>query len=249
MVMPLDGSATATLSISGETIKKIDPKYLDLEWIPEMQGVGEEIVPTTTKLSGSGANTLPSEAAEKMTVGTNIVVYVKDKRYVCTISDINGNRMAGNLSMLLEGYPDTGEPFYIWIRDDGSQIIFETSDVWWYAIYAVGNSQQIPRKLPSEYVPDMSAFYVNALIGDFNAESGSDKNTANKTYSEIMAAYEMNRPVFCRVDGEIVLSLVHITDNTRDISFGGLYKGVERIVTFTSGGLIKTYYQRYAPAT
>lgn len=184
MALPFDGSETATFSISGETIKKIDPEYLDLEWVPGSSYVGEPIVAPMIKKDGASLYVFTDEEAAQMTEGTKIIVYVNDQRYESTMTLMFDMwLMAGNLSGLIEGQPDTGEPYLIWIDAEQQNIRFlgAGTDVVKFAIYKTGKSEKIPNKVPKHLLPDIGAYYVNIDYVD-------GKDVADRTFDEIQVA-------------------------------------------------------------
>lgn len=149
VIMPLDGSETPTLSISGEiaTVHKLDNKYLDLDWIPKDKyaPVDEELSVKKTYTFNIYKKDLPLET--KLLLIVDGVEY----RYLLTKKGNSNSSWFGNLSILEESLLDTGESFVLsvpYILFEKPHITFRDDDYHNVSLYYVVN------KLPYSYLPN-----------------------------------------------------------------------------------------------
>ncbi len=206
--MMLDGS-TSMVSISGKSFKKLDPKYIDLAWVAEDKAVGETIVPLTVHLNDKNYERFSRDIASVLVAEKDLVVLHNDRLYETTLTNAGEYIIGGNASIISDNFADTGEPFYFMITSDLAELIFKTSDACLYAIYAVGDVQKIPVKLPEKYAPNNSVFYVETT------QSGSANNIypINKTYEEILMAYVRGYQVIFRHAGKLYYLSIGIGKN------------------------------------
>lgn len=207
--MMLNGSP-GTLAISGKSIKKLNPKYIDLAWMAEDKAVGETIVPLTVHTDDKNYERFSRDLASVLVAEKDLVVLHNDRLYETTLTDVGGYIIGGNTSIVSDNFADTGEPFYFMITSDLAELVFKTSDACLYAIYAVGDVQKIPVKLPEKYAPNGNAvFYVETT------QSGSANNIypINKTYEEILIAYVRGYQVIFRHGRKLYYLSIGIGEN------------------------------------
>lgn len=154
LIMPLDGATSVTISITtaGETIHKLDNKYLDLDWLPvcnETPLIAETTVEHSGKLEGLCYDELP--------VGKRIVVAVDGEKYQTAVMRAGSGTDAvdwiGNIAIFGQEYVgteyDTGEPFYAVVLSSSLNFLFADGSSHTIAIYDL-----VPNKLPEEFLPD-----------------------------------------------------------------------------------------------
>jgi hypothetical protein len=129
VIVALDGSISATLSVCQQKINKIDDKYLNLDWIPsKTEGVGEVIIPETTLTS---AYTKISQLYG-LSEGQECIVTYNGVQYNTVVKSHAGGELLvfGNESLLDPSLDNTYEPFaimngmsdcYIIISDDTTE--------------------------------------------------------------------------------------------------------------------------------
>ena len=115
-----DGVTSHTVSVSckSEVIHKLDNKFLDLDWLPVIdetevliaakKTVTNHIV-TPTETKGGFPDLTSSDVNE----GDGLVVYFDGVRYPVTVTKITEISFAGNLYLISDQYPNTGEPFLL----------------------------------------------------------------------------------------------------------------------------------------
>lgn len=222
MAMPLDGSTTATLSISGESIQTIPSEYLDLEWKPESIPVGDVVLPWLR--SGEDGTVVLGNVIDGLSVGEKLIVFMDNKRYDAIVHDLDGMPYIGNVALAQPSMQDinTGEPFFV--SNDStetSRIYFgQNSGVHTIAIYKDGNSGTHNMPVPKNYLPEIGVFYVNVDIDP----DDTSKFKSDKTAEEIYAAYLARRPVMCSLNahGDPIILQPHIMDSNNP-SFCGFW--------------------------
>lgn len=206
----LDGSTSVTLSISGETIKKIDPKYIDAEWMAVREYVGEAIISPTYI---NNMYVLSDEAVEQLAEGTDIVVYIDNRRYECTMTSyydvylIGGNGSLFNSEIL----PDTGEPFFIVIHSESATMNVPGEEYAEVAVYKAGKVSTIPSVIPEEFMPKSETYYIDLTPTD---DGGYEHGVE---WGEIWKACNSGRPAYCRViDSHYATTIVPLTFSRGD---------------------------------
>lgn len=151
LVMPIDGSTEATLAIGNMTIKKLDSRYVDMDWNAQKGESGHilnrthyeidkqifprELIPTETTDEGAVFSlTSPIEVS----VGLEYTVYWNGTEYKSVCQSMEGVTLLGNVGAIL-GTGDTGEPFII--------VIFppeQSAETGSYAnVLALDNSEEV----------------------------------------------------------------------------------------------------------
>jgi len=200
MVIPLDGSETATLRIYGDGGVKIATDAIDLDWVPKKGDVGATILPETVVTENVE---LPSDIIWP-SAGEKVIVYFDHVRYECRVmlTDDDSFNYIGNVSIKGTNFFDTGEPFLITIMNGGA-ITFVSFDgdtgltqAHRIAIYADGSIAKGDDTIPKSFLPDRGVFYVNAT-----QESIDSEHKADKTITEAYEAYYSGRMVCLRLAG------------------------------------------------
>lgn len=158
MVMPLDGSASATLSITSEAVKKLDMKFLP-DGYPYMEMT--DILPETTVEIDPDISqgVLPDVLDVK--IGDTVTVKWNGAEYNCTVALFPNPEIPvpciGNIDAV-GGTGDTGEPFVILFFDAetaaamGAGIMFYALDG--SATVTLSISKEVARKIADEYLPE-----------------------------------------------------------------------------------------------
>lgn len=88
------GEATVSIVYEGETVHKLDNKYLNLDWLPITEEKGdilpETVVSINTLITGTSNYYLNIDTVISYTAGQKVVVYVNGTRYVCEILEDDG---------------------------------------------------------------------------------------------------------------------------------------------------------------
>jgi len=172
MVFALDGSTTITVSIKeeGETVHKLDEKYLpDTVPVLEVHEVENVILPETTveiyPEYGEGVISaeFTLEVGKTYTVGYNGVDYVVSNSVL--IDPTTGELAIGNLGAVDESLPTTTEPFILMYTvytddstgDEGNPIMVWTLiplDGSESVTLSIKGEPEVTRKLNENYMPD-----------------------------------------------------------------------------------------------
>lgn len=88
------GETTVSIVYEGETVHKLDNKYLNLDWLPITEEKGdilpETVVSINTLITGTSNYYLNIDTVISYTAGQKVVVYVNGTRYVCEILEDDG---------------------------------------------------------------------------------------------------------------------------------------------------------------
>ena len=118
----MDGSTSLTLSVyqGGETVHKMDNKFLDLDWFPAFK----EVPRASVQIAEGSSSVITNDLNESMVRLEQILVVLwDDVRYETAVfAYSNGTFMAGDISSLDSSYPNTGEPFVITFAEDKAEV-------------------------------------------------------------------------------------------------------------------------------
>ncbi len=150
----IDGATSVTVSItgSGETIHKLDNKYLDLEWLPVQKKtllVAETVVENEGFLDGFGY--------EVANAGTKVMVVVDGVNYPVTymVSGSGADEVIsiGNFAVVYPAFAgtanDTGEPYCAILLRGRSTFLFADGASHKVEVYSIE-----PNKMPAEFLPE-----------------------------------------------------------------------------------------------
>lgn len=217
-IQVLDESTTSvTLSITGAAIKKLDNKYLDLEWTPSKKlATRVEVFPENTV--DAAGDTIPL-TEEFMACAENKAPYVvtwNGVEYTCTGLTFGVEFAIGNLYMINPDLaPDTGEPFLFFATGQNLIIFYMDEGAVTFKI-----DRAYYDTLPYEFAP------ANYTIPTDMKANSSQTNGEELIYAE----YVLNHggKVFGTVDGspvEIVSLWADSVDNFNYFTWRDLSKG------------------------
>ena len=126
-VAAFDGSTSITLSIFGSTIRKLDNKYLDLEWIPGGVANRVEVVPETT-LDEPGTVPLTDAYRSSVELNAPYIVTWNGVEYLVRMFGAIGDTYLGNASLNVPHFPNTGEPFIMSLANINMTVYYEGSE-------------------------------------------------------------------------------------------------------------------------
>lgn len=206
MFMPLDGSTALTLAIyqDGETIHKLDNKYIDAEWMATIkEGKGELIA--DKHLSSQERHLLPEKKY--------LVIY-DGVEYECKAVVYNEIAVfMGNLAWM--GMSSNGEPFYVMDAQDsdfegyfGLGVYDVETQKLTNAEYAIYPIEEIPDPLPEKFLPDSVVTYTaQSLTDEEKAQARANIGVSQPDWNQNDATapdYIKNRPFYKTDDGEVV---------------------------------------------
>jgi hypothetical protein len=186
MCVALDGSTTATISVVGicEAVHKLDNKYLDFDWFPTTEN-GCLLNDRRGLVSGDilyGFNKTTLEDID------SVVVVCDHVRYTCTVYKDLELWLIGNIGALTG--ISTGEPFYINVTGNNSQIQFMDENEHDVYIFDPNGIGTVYNKMPSEFMPPDSVFFVY-----FDMKSADNITCLNATFGDVQAAMAQNKLV------------------------------------------------------
>lgn len=154
---------TITISISqgSEVIHKLDNKFLNLEWLPikinkevETPLAAEKTVTSETTVPTETKGGFPDLTQEGVSVGDKLVVYWDGARYPVEVVSYGGeNLFAGNLSMILDTLPNTGEPFLLNFVGSRTNVTCNDTTGHVASIYSYKCEEEY-NKIPAEFLPE-----------------------------------------------------------------------------------------------
>ena len=150
----LDDSTEVVVSIIGEKeeLKKLDNKFLSLDWLPVYDGE-VEVFPETSLESGSSIHEIDFTTFNE---GEKAIVYCDGVRYECICKSNNGYIMFGNVNIY--NGADTGEPFVVSSTYSKSIIMFIDGGE-----HTVSISKLNYKYIPKWYLPKDVFEYVKEL--------------------------------------------------------------------------------------
>lgn len=173
-LIALDGSTEVTVSIyqGGETVHKLDNKFLDLDWLPTVETTEVQLAAekTVTDNIGVGSITDTKGGFPDLTIndvydGMELVLYVDGVRYEGIVESIDGTTLA------MFGDAPIGLQFvtaYTQVGNLGSATSYVAS------VYTV---KEVYNKIPEEFLPDTE-------------DSGGNVDLTDEEYAELMALLE-----------------------------------------------------------
>lgn len=167
--MPLDGSTDITLSIATEEVKKLDNKYLDLEWLPTSQVEKIEILPTT-QIEDDNITTIPSSVITSLIEADTVYVKMSATEFETVVrarGDDDGVPYVwiGNMHIADEQHQDTGEEYLIVVRPGNLTVIGYGDDRYGGTI-AISIDGRSVNKIPEKYLPNCVVKTVNGISPD-----------------------------------------------------------------------------------
>ena len=164
VVIDIAGETEITVSISREeeVIRKLDNKFLDLEWFAgEVDGAQLAAEKTVTNNTGTPTETtggFPDLTSSMVYEGMGVAVYFDGKRYKCSVFSFGGSLFAGNGADL--GLENTGEPFLLNFVSTRTNLSgFEGEHV--ASVYALEAN-----RLPAKFMPtDATELILNSAGG------------------------------------------------------------------------------------
>lgn len=154
MIVAVDDSTEVVVSVSGEAkeLKKLDNKFLSLDWLPVYDGE-VEVFPETSLESGSNIHEIDFTTFNE---GEKAIVYCDGVRYECICKSNNGYIMFGNVNIY--NGADTGEPFVVSSTYSKSVIMFIDGEE-----HTVSINKFNYRNIPKWYLPKDVFEYVKEL--------------------------------------------------------------------------------------
>lgn len=200
--VPLDGSTTLTLSITGEIehITPVPPKYLPGGFgsVVEEGAVLAECSPALVD-SSDGMNMFAFTEAFPLVEGHVYTVVWKGNEYTCVCSHMNIGVTGlglGNID-LLTGNGHTGEPFVLGVFDDPEAMGFPAMAVALdgseeVTVSVTGTIRETITPLPKKYLPDLGAGVVVVFIDTEFTQIGSSGTSysISHTNDEIAEAHK-----------------------------------------------------------
>lgn len=206
MVDVFDEPTSVTLSISGAVIKKLDNKYLDIEWTPSKKPATRvEVFPETTVESTGSLVPLTEEFMASAEDKAPYIVTWNGTEYICNAMLLSTQFVIGNLYMINPNLaPNTGEPF----------LFFTTGENMIISYMGEGSATfKIDRgyydTLPYEFAP--ANYTIPYDLEANNAQVHNDVMGMAMTQAEY--ALKHGGKVFGTVDGEPVEFLAIRADN------------------------------------
>lgn len=128
-IFPIDGTTELTLSIYGNDViaHKIDPRCLDLAWLPTVEKSEREVLAETTSAEYKNNATLTRTDIPN---GTNVVVVLDGVRYECVAEPFadEGVLFFGNMRLLSDGFPANSFPFLFMSMSENAKYALTLSD-------------------------------------------------------------------------------------------------------------------------
>lgn len=198
---------TAKITQTAPQIRKLDNKFLDLEWVPSKTYHDIELIPEQTISFSSNQNTI-GVSFESLNVGNTCVVYWNGTEYQCIVHNVSYgffNMALGNLSLVNSEFPNTGEPFlFIWLSI--SRVYCQkfvtldknTSDPESITVKVVATIP-IYNKIPTDYLPEK--YIIPTNLDD------STNGNPNNEWMAAQAALNEGRSVYAnkgRATGQVL---------------------------------------------
>ena len=184
LAMPLDGASTLKISIieHGEIVRKLDNKFLDLDWLPVRERELLLLAAEKTVTSGEGA---PTESGygfwdvnqDRVYVGEKLAVFCDGERFDLQVQrDAASTYMlAGNRYFLTEqDEDDNGVPFLMVISSSFSFLLFGDEQSHAMSVYTYGNLKAV--KMPEEFLPEAVPMVEFAQVGQILSVRTVDNN-------------------------------------------------------------------------
>ena len=149
-----------------EIVHKLDNKYLDAEWVATRANGSEVLLPESSQTfysSGYGEQNFPFT----LEPGETYVITWDGEQHTCTCNHVTVDNLAfpyvGNLHLLDEEYPDSGEAFcvlslVILTINLGTVIYARPSDDDSTHTVSVAHNGKIRKRIPFEYLPSSYTF-------------------------------------------------------------------------------------------
>lgn len=153
MAMIVDIGTTCTLSVykNGETVHKLDNKYLDLGWIPnykKVQVAAEKTVTPGSNPPKENEYGFPDLHDDMVYAGQKLIVVWNGFEYLVVVTELGDLMVAGNLRFFSETLLDTGEPFLLQFYSSRTNIAGNFDS----AIASVYSFE--PNKITKEFLPE-----------------------------------------------------------------------------------------------
>lgn len=228
----LDESITSvTMSISGAAIKKLDNKYLDLEWTPSKKPATRvEVFPETTVESTGSLVPLTEEFMASAEDKAPYIVTWNGMEYICNALLLTSQFAIGNLYLTNPDYfPNTGEPFLLVTIGQRLNIMYMGEGS---ATFKIDRGYY--DTLPYEFAP------ASYTISTDLRSTGNNADNTEMAHAEYVLKH--GGKVYCTVDGKRA-ELLDVRADTMDgwhyFSWRVLKEGFEY-------GDIYTRYGNYA---
>ena len=170
--MGIANGATVTLAIGedSEVVHKLDNKYIDAEWMATRAPVPVTIYEDTLSILASCCRSYGSLERVPFILKDNTTYIVEwdGTSYECKPPIELGVLCIGNVSILNNEYPDTGEPFiYIDTHKTGSEEFGDPFAQWWTTTdykrndvnVKVSEVKQEPVKIPKEFLLEVPEIF------------------------------------------------------------------------------------------
>lgn len=217
-----DTHPNPTISIRGgnETVHKLDNKYLDLEWLPTVTKKLVEKSNLSGQYSSDGKWGFAGVTID-INEGDEVVVECNGLEYKSVVRVREGMRYFGNLSIVSNDLPNTGEPFLYLYDSAALRCTGVAGEPFTIIISAV---EKIYNKMPEEFLPTnrKTKFYTNLgsknsggeHYGIFATSEDAVKNTGNGVSSiEIRYAWDNGDIVVVDVNTNHEYRVVHYYSN------------------------------------
>lgn len=152
-----DGATSHTVSVSckSEVIHKLDNKFLDLDWLPvidetEVLLAAKKTVTNHTVTPTETKGGFPDLTSSDVNEGDGLVVYFDGVRYPVTVTKITEISFAGNLYLISDQYPNTGEPFLLNFASTRTNVTCDDNSHT-ASVYALIKNVN---KLPEKFLPE-----------------------------------------------------------------------------------------------
>ena len=203
--------ATSAPAFSEED--KLDPKYIDAEWMATKTQEGgsvelERDVAFTSAYASLGVQWTPDVGFDTFDVYWNGVMYT------CSLWTGGGEAFLGNRALLGDSYPDTGEPFLLtgWALTGNDPTLTAIQK-------ATGTAETVHIKvtthatfsysqLPLAYMTQALPHYIDVSL-DISTNGGADTFTCQETVARLEPILQSGRMVRMRME----------------LSIGGIYQG------------------------
>lgn len=162
IAMPLDGTSTLKVSIAeyGEIIRKLDNKYLDLDWLPVREWELVPLAAAKTVTGGEGEPTeteygFPDLTRDMVWTGVKLAVFCDGKRFELQVQEDEDGMylLAGNRYFLTEqDEDDNGVPFLLVMGEQYSFLIFGDEQSHVMSVYGLGELNAV--RMPEEFLPE-----------------------------------------------------------------------------------------------
>ena len=203
LIQAVDESITSvTLSITGPGIKKLNNKYLDLEWTPSKKPATRvEVFPETIVNATGDTILLTEEFIASAEDKAPYIVTWNGKEYICNAMFLSNQFTIGNLYLInnTNFAPNTGEPFLFFTTGQNLTISYTDEGS---ATFKIDRGYY--DTLPHEFAP---ANYTITTDIPANKEATNDGQLSQAEY-----VLKHGGKVFATVDGRDVEILSMIAD-------------------------------------